>query len=80
VRWLRIATRLTVTLLTLLCMSSAVAEVGAGWSTLVDDQANLNLSDIRSPHYESQFSPVELDKVRATNRDAALWLHYRLCT
>jgi len=78
VRWLRIATRLTVTLLTLLCISPAVAEVGAGWSTLVDDQANLNLGDIRSPHYESQFSPVELDKVRATSRNAALWLHYRL--
>jgi len=78
VRWLRIATRLTVTLLTLLWISSASAEVSAGWSALVDDQANLQLSDIRSSHYDSQFSPVELDKVRATERDAALWLRYRL--
>ncbi|WP_268798157.1 hybrid sensor histidine kinase/response regulator [Pseudomonas huanghezhanensis] len=77
-RWLRIATGLIVTLLTLLCTPMASAEVSAGWSTLVDDQANLQLSDVRSSHYETQFSPVELDKVRAAGRDAALWLHYQL--
>jgi len=78
VRWLRIATTLMVTLLTLLCMPTASAEVSAGWSTLVDDQANLQLSDVRSPHYDSQFSPVELDQIRAVSRDSALWLHYRM--
>ncbi|HXR00341.1 MAG TPA: 7TM-DISM domain-containing protein, partial [Pseudomonas sp.] len=77
-RWLRIATRLIIALMTLLCVPMAFAEVSAGWSTLVDDQATLQLSDVRSPHYDTQFSPIELDKVRATRRDSALWLHYRL--
>lgn len=77
-RWLRIATGLIVTLLTLLCTPMAFAEVSAGWSTLVDDQANLQLSDVRSANYETQFSPVQLDQISATNRDAALWLHYQL--
>jgi CheY-like chemotaxis protein len=78
VRWLRIATGFIVTLLTLLCTPLASAEVSAGWSTLVDDQANLQLSDVRSAHYESQFSPVQLDQIRAAPRDAALWLRYQL--
>ncbi len=77
-RWLRIATRLIVALMALLCVPTAYAEVSEGWSAFVDDQANLQLSDVRSSHYESQFSPVELDKVRATHRTAALWLHYHL--
>lgn len=77
-RWLRIATGLIATLLTLLCTPMAYAEVSAGWSTLVDDQANLQLSDVRSSHYETQFSPVQLDQVRAAHREAALWLHYQL--
>ncbi len=77
-RWLRIAIGLIVTLLTLLCLPTAFAEVSAGWSTLVDDRADLQLSDIRSPRYDTQFSPVELDQVRATPRDSALWLHYRM--
>jgi CheY-like chemotaxis protein/signal transduction histidine kinase len=78
VRWLRIATGLIVTLLTLLCTPMAYAEVSAGWSTLVDDQANLQLSDVRSSRYETQFSPVQLDQVRAASRESALWLHYQL--
>ncbi|WP_074751972.1 hybrid sensor histidine kinase/response regulator [Pseudomonas abietaniphila] len=77
-RWLRIATCLIIAMMTLLCVPTASAEVSAGWSTLVDDQANLQLSDIRSAHYASQFSPVELDQVRATSRESALWLHYLL--
>jgi CheY-like chemotaxis protein/signal transduction histidine kinase len=78
VRWLRIAIGFTVGLLTLLCMLPAYAEQGAGWSTLLDDQANLQLSDVRSARYVNQFSPVDLDQVVAGDRDSAVWLHYRL--
>ena len=76
--WLRIATGLIVTLLTLLCTPLASAQASAGWSTLIDDQANLQLSDVRAPHYETQFSPIQLDHIRAVNRGSALWLHYQL--
>jgi CheY-like chemotaxis protein len=78
VRWLRIAKGLTVGLLTLLFMLSAHAEQSAGWSTLLDDQASLQLSDIRSARYQNQFSPTELPRVTAAGRNGALWLHYRL--
>ncbi|MFS2159930.1 response regulator [Pseudomonas sp. Pseusp122] len=77
-RWLRIAIGSTVGLLTLLFMLSAQAEQGAGWSALFDDQADLQLSDIRSARYQNQFSPIELAKVTAAGRNSALWLHYRL--
>ena len=77
-RWLRIATGFTATLLTLLCMLPAYADQGAGWSILLDDQANLQLSDVRSARYVNQFSPIELDHVVAGDRDSAVWLHYRL--
>jgi len=77
-RWLRIAIGFTVSLLTLLCMLPAQAEQSAGWSTLLDEQANLQLSDIRSARLQSQFSPIELEQVQAAPRKSALWLHYRL--
>ncbi|MGV8918257.1 MAG: response regulator [Pseudomonas sp.] len=77
-RWLRIATGFTVTLLTLLCMLPAYAEQSGGWSTLLDDQASLQLNDVRSARYLNQFSPVELDQVTAGGRNSAVWLHYRL--
>jgi len=78
VRWLRIAIGFTVSLLTLLCMLPAYAEQSGGWSTLLDDQADLQLSDVRSARYLNQFSPIDLDHVSAANRNSAVWLHYRL--
>ena len=77
-RWLRIAISLTVTLLTLLCMLPAQAAPGSGWSVLLDEQANLQLSDIRSARYTNQFSPIELDKLTAAEPDGALWLRFKL--
>lgn len=77
-RWLRIAIGFTVSLLTLLCMLPAYAEQSGGWSTLLDDQATLRLSDVRSARYLNQFSPIDLDQVTAGNRNSAVWLHYRL--
>ncbi|WP_397450111.1 response regulator [Pseudomonas sp. NA-150] len=77
-RWLRIAIGFTVSLLTLLCMLPAYAEQSGGWSTLLDDQATLQLNDVRSARYLNQFSPIELDQVTAGGRNSAVWLHYRL--
>ena len=51
-RWLRIAISFTVTLLTLLCMLPAQAAQGSGWSVLLDDQGNLQLSDIRAADFD----------------------------
>uniref|UniRef100_A0A1I7YHP0 Glycinamide ribonucleotide synthetase n=1 Tax=Steinernema glaseri TaxID=37863 RepID=A0A1I7YHP0_9BILA len=48
-----IAIGLTVSLLTLLCLFPATADSGSGWSVLLDDQANLQLSDIRSERYRN---------------------------
>jgi len=78
VRWLRIAKGFTVGLLTLLFVLSAHAEPSAGWSTLLDNQANLQLSDVRSARYQNEFSPTGLDQVTAADRNGALWLHYRM--
>jgi 7TMR-DISM extracellular 2. len=78
VRRLRIATALIVSLLTLLCLFPAWAEQGGGWSVLLDEQANLQLSDVRSDRYRSQFSPTTLGELDAAPADQALWLHYRL--
>ncbi|WMN18454.1 MULTISPECIES: hybrid sensor histidine kinase/response regulator [Pseudomonas] len=77
-RWLRIALGFTVTLLTLLCMNPALAAQGSGWAVLLDDQGDLQLSDIRSPRYTNQFSPIELDKLTAAEPNGALWLRFKL--
>ena len=77
-RWLRIAISFTVTLLTLLCMLPAQAAQGSGWSVLLDDQGNLQLSDIRSARYTNQFSPIELDRITAAEPDGALWVRFKL--
>ncbi|MCK1793308.1 hybrid sensor histidine kinase/response regulator [Pseudomonas violetae] len=77
-RWLRIAVSLTVTLLTLLCMLPVQAAQGSGWAVLLDDQGNLQLSDIRSTRYINQFSPIELERLTAAEPDGALWLRFRL--
>ena len=77
-RWLRIAKSLTVGLLALLFALSAHAEPSAGWSTLLDNQASLQLSDVRSARYQNEFSPTGLDQVTAADRNSALWLHYRM--
>ena len=77
-RWLRIAVSLTVTLLTLLCMLPAQAAQGSSWAVLLDEQGNLQLSDIRSARYTNQFSPIELERLTAAEPDGALWLRFRL--
>ncbi|RRV09542.1 hybrid sensor histidine kinase/response regulator [Pseudomonas sp. v388] len=77
-RWLRIAVASTVGLLTLLFVLCAQAEHSTGWSVLLDDKANLQLDDVRSARYRNQFSPIDLPRITAAERDAALWLHYRL--
>jgi signal transduction histidine kinase/CheY-like chemotaxis protein len=78
VRWLRIAIGFTVTLLTLLCMLPALAAQGSGWAVLLDEQGDLQLSDIRSARYTNQFSPTELDRLTAAEPGGALWLRFRL--
>ncbi|MGF0242111.1 response regulator [Rhodococcus sp. IEGM1300] len=77
-RWLRIAIGFTVTLLTLLCMLPAQAAQGSGWAVLLDEQGDLQLSDIRSSRYTNQFSPIELERLTAAEPDGALWLRFRL--
>ena len=42
------------------------------------DPARLQLSDIRSPRYTNQFSPIELDQITAANPGGALWLRFEL--
>jgi len=78
VRWLRIAIGFTVTLMTLLCMLPAQAAQGSGWAVLLDEQGDLQLSDIRSARYTNQFSPIELDHLTAAEPDGAMWLRFRL--
>ncbi|PQP05156.1 hybrid sensor histidine kinase/response regulator [Pseudomonas frederiksbergensis] len=77
-RWLRIAIGFTVTLLTLLCMLPAQAAQGSGWAVLLDEQGDLQLSDIRSSRYTNQFSPTELERLTAAGPEGALWLRFRL--
>ena len=72
-RWLRIAIGFTVSLLTLLCLLPAQAAAqGSGWAVLLDEQADLQLSDIRSSRYTNQFSPIELDRITAAAPDGAI--------
>ncbi|MGE8061270.1 response regulator [Pseudomonas sp. NPDC089547] len=77
-RRLRIASALIVSLLTLLCLFPAAAETDGGWTVLLDEQANLQLSDVRSERYRNQFSPLVLAELDAAPPEQALWLHYRL--
>ena len=78
-RWLRIAIGFTVSLLTLLCLLPAQAAAqGSGWAVLLDEQADLQLSDIRSSRYTNQFSPIELDRITAAEPDGALWVRFKL--
>ena len=78
-RWLRIAIGFTVSFLTLLCLFPAQAAAqGSGWAVLLDEQADLQLSDIRSARYTNQFSPIELDRITAAEPDGALWVRFKL--
>ena len=45
---------------------------------MLDEQANLQLSDVRSERYRNQFSPLVLADLDAAPAEQALWLHYRL--
>ncbi|SDZ09664.1 hybrid sensor histidine kinase/response regulator [Pseudomonas sp. NFIX28] len=77
-RWLRTAIGFTVTLLTLLCLIPAQAAQGSNWAVLLDEQADLQLRDIRSPRYTNQFSPIELERITAAEPGGALWLRFKL--
>ncbi|VVO01502.1 hybrid sensor histidine kinase/response regulator [Pseudomonas fluorescens] len=77
-RWLRIAIGFTVSLLTLLCLLPAQAAQGSGWAVLLDETADLQLSDIRSARFTNQFSPVELNQLTAAEPGGALWLRFKL--
>jgi signal transduction histidine kinase/CheY-like chemotaxis protein len=59
-------------------MLPAHAAQGSGWAVLLDEQGDLQLSDIRSARYTNQFSPIELDHLTAAEPDGALWLRFRL--
>nr|WP_207202993.1 hybrid sensor histidine kinase/response regulator [Pseudomonas sp. TH39(2020)] len=59
-------------------MLPAQAAQGSGWAVLLDEQGDLQLSDIRSARYTNQFSPIELDRLTAADPDGALWLRFRL--
>jgi CheY-like chemotaxis protein len=59
-------------------MLPAQAAQGSGWAVLLDEQGDLQLSDIRSARYTNQFSPIELDRLNAAEPDGALWLRFRL--
>ena len=64
-RWLRIAIGFTVSLLTLLCLLPAQAAAqGSGWAVLLDEQADLQLSDIRSSRDPYHFRPTELYRIK----------------
>jgi CheY-like chemotaxis protein/signal transduction histidine kinase len=78
VRWLRIAIGFTATLLTLLCMLPAQAGQGSALAVLLDEQGDLQLSDIRSARYTNQFSPIDLERITAAEPGGALWLRFRL--
>ncbi|HAL69941.1 MAG TPA: hypothetical protein DCP84_19965, partial [Pseudomonas sp.] len=68
-RRLRIASALIVSLLTLICMFPAMAEHYSAWALLLDEQGNLQLSDVRSDRYRNQFSPLELAELDAAPPD-----------
>jgi signal transduction histidine kinase/CheY-like chemotaxis protein len=59
-------------------MLPALAAQGSGWAVLLDEQGDLQLSDIRSARYTNQFSPTELDRLTAAEPGGALWLRFRL--
>ncbi len=72
---LRTATGLLIGLaLMLLGQLSAHA---AGWSSLVDKDASLQLQEVRSPQQRAHFAAADLNRLHAP-AGSALWLHYRL--
>ncbi|MES2868300.1 MAG: response regulator [Pseudomonadota bacterium] len=78
-RWLRIAIAFTVSLLTVLLVSlPAQAAPGSNWSALLDQQGDLQLSDVRSARLNNQFSPIEIEQLTAAEPGEAVWLRFRL--
>ncbi|MET1080651.1 MAG: response regulator [Pseudomonas sp.] len=77
---LRIAIGLTVSLLlsVLGLLPVQAAEDPTPWSVLLDNQAQLQLDDIRSPRYRPQFTPTPLSEIYTPGGERALWLHHRL--
>lgn len=59
-------------------LTPAYGDQGSGWSVLVDDQSGLQISDVRSDRYQSQFAPIDLRQLDAAPPHSAVWLHYRL--
>ena len=78
-RWLRIAIGFFVSLLTaLLVLLPAHAAQGSSWSVLSDPQGTLQISDVHSSRFATQFSPIELDQLKAAEPGESLWLRFRL--
>ena len=78
-RWLRIATGFIVSLLTaMLVFLPAHAAQGSSWSVLSDPEGTLQIGDVRSARFANQFSPVELDQLKAAEAGEALWVRFRL--
>ena len=77
---LRIAIGLTLSLLlsALGLFPAQAAEDGSPWSALLDNQAQLQLDDVRAPRYRQQFTPADLSQLYTPGGKSALWLHYRL--
>nr|WP_276583738.1 hybrid sensor histidine kinase/response regulator [Pseudomonas sp. RIT-PI-AD] len=65
-------------MLAAICQVTAQAADTQPWELLIDADAGLGLDDIRSPRYQSQFAPTELDRLYMSGGKPALWLHYRL--
>jgi len=78
---LRIATPLFISLLLMaLIAGPAQAEQQSLWSALKDPAAELQLDDVRAPHYRAQFAATDLADLYTPGGNTALWLHHRLET
>ena len=62
----------------MLCAISAHAQASSGWAVLLDEQATLELGDVRSERYQNQFAPIDVHHINAAGPHGALWLRYRL--
>ena len=74
---LRIATGLCLSLLLmLLCPLSVQAQ--EGWSSLLDNQARLQIDDVRRSEQRELFIPQALNQLYTPGGQSATWLHLRL--
>jgi signal transduction histidine kinase/CheY-like chemotaxis protein len=76
---LRIATHLFISLLLMAFVAApAQAEQQELWSALQDPVAELQLDDVRTPHFMAQFAATNLADLYTAGGSTALWLHHRL--